>query len=308
MSAKLRSVGALTSSSGFVADLLAGRPRVVCQTKPWKKRVAFATVIAITSICLLALRTEIPPNAENVPESGGATSRPYNNSYELKAYALNLTLMTPSQLNTTLVFDESQLPFLFETLTFGDFREESAFSCRYFGGMSLLVKAAGASTNITFRESNGRLIQEIWYQGQPLIVLSGWEYVSWDSDGSVMERTWGSMQTVAYDWKEGAWTPSNGIVVEHPRDFTVKGAQLCVMVFEPVPGSAIPEFGFMPVCLVVAALMILIRRQVAEPSRNGSCDRLTGPYPISQPSLAAVRLTRRDSIQHEHQPLDLERA
>lgn len=263
MIAKLRSVGALTSSSGFVADLLIGRPRVVRQTKPWKKRVAFATIIAIGSICLLALRTEIPPNVQNGLGSGEATSKPYNNSYELKTYTLNLTLMTPSQLNTSLVFDESQLPFLFETLIFGDFREDSASSCRYFGGISLLVKAAGASTNITFRESNGRLIQGIQYQGQPLIVLSGWEYVSWDSDGSVMERTWGSMQTVAYDWKEGAWTPSNGIVVEHPTDFTVKGAQLCIMVFEPAPGSAIPEFGFMPVCLAVTALMIMIRRRFA---------------------------------------------
>lgn len=272
MSAKLRSVGALTSSSGFVADLLVGRPRVVRQTKPWKKSMAFATVIAIGSICLLALRTEIPRNAETGPGSGEATSEPYNSSYELKTYALNLTLMSPSQLNTSLVFDESQLPFLFETLIFGDFREDSVPSCRYFGGISLLVKAVGASANITFRESNGRLIQEIRYQGQPLIVLSGWEQVSWDSDGSVIERTWGSMQTAAYDWKEGAWTPSNGIVVEHPIDFIIKGAQLCIMVFEPAPASAIPEFGFMPVCLVVTTLMILIRRRFAESSGHGACE------------------------------------
>ena len=258
------------SSKGYTADLYIARPRIVLRAGQRRGHIGLAVglVVALT-VGLGSLIASVGPSGpalENGSSDGTMSSRPVNSGYQLKTYVLWHTDINSAEDATSIVFDESELPFRFDTLVFGDFRLDANCSANYFGGMSLLVDASGASANLTFREYSGNVIQELEYEGQPLIVLSGWEALSRDSDGSVIEHIWGSMQIVAYDWKEGRWKPSGGIVVNHPKGFTVVGARLCVMVFEPVPSTEIPEFRLAPVCMMAAALMMLIGRRLSRTS------------------------------------------
>jgi hypothetical protein len=68
------------------------------------------------------------------------------------------------------------------------------------------------------------------------------------------------MQIPAYDWRDGAWTPRDGILVESQGDVTISSVSMCLMVFEPSSTTSIPEFGLLPGCLVAIVLIMLVRK------------------------------------------------
>ncbi|MBN1677688.1 MAG: hypothetical protein JW880_04045 [Candidatus Thermoplasmatota archaeon] len=244
---------------GFVADLYLPRPRV--ETRPRNLKLAAVTA-AVLGFVVVLLCDQVPGA---LSESGVSTQESSegqsNGTYEFVVYVLNHTTRTSNGTTTLFTFDIDQLPFDFDDLEFGDFREDPCYLSRYYGGMSLLARAEGSTTNISFEEANGKPIEQIAYQSQSLVVLNGWESVSKDGAGVVIDHKWGSMQIVAYDWRDGGWSPGDGIAVEHPAEVTVSGATLCLMVYEPGDTTDIPEFGPLLACVTLVVLVFLARRR-----------------------------------------------
>ena len=181
-------------------------------------------------------------------------------SYGFRVYALNCTGIVDTGSGTLLTFDERELPFDFSEIKFGDFRLDADIVDSYYGGICLAVSTSGQSGNLTFREQNGKHVQDIRYQGQPLVALNGWEYISRDDDGRIIDHRWGSMQIAAYDWSDGKWCPSEGILVEKPDYVTISNAALYLMVFEPSSTTSIPEFDLIPGCAAGIAAIVILRK------------------------------------------------
>jgi len=248
----------LFPEQSLTADLHKARPRV----KPRPRRDKHLTIIAAALGFLGVLLLQAVPDAmdgddasaqETLTEQGGS-------AYAFVVYPLNHTSRSASATSTIFTFDTGQLPFTFPALEFDEFRGDTEFRVRYYAGMSLLAWASGTNSTVEFREVAGELIEEIAYQGQPLVVLNGWETTSRDSKGKVIDNTWGSMQIAAYDWRDGLWSPEEGIVIEHLAGLTVSSARLCVMVYEPAESAEIPEFCLMIVCAAMATTVIILRR------------------------------------------------
>ncbi len=180
--------------------------------------------------------------------------------YGFQVYTLDCVGNIDTDNGTLLTFDEQVLPFDFGAIEFGDFRLDIERVSSYYGGLCLVIDAFGEPGNLTFREENGKHIQDIQYVGQPLVVLNGWEYISRDSQGIIIDHRWGSMQIAAYDWRDGTWAPSDGIVIEASTGTTISGASLCLMVFEPSGTTSIPEFDLLTGCVAGVALIMLARR------------------------------------------------
>ena len=198
--------------------------------------------------------------------------KPSDNCYEMRVYALNDTERSSASTGTLFKFDSQDLPFRFESLMFGNFREDTEYSSSYYAGMGLLASADGSNATVTLREGNGNLIQEIAYHGQSLIALGGLESISRDKNGSVMDHSWGSMAIPAHDWKDGSWIPESGILIEHPANVSITKATIHLMVFEPTINTDIPEFTPLYAVMVAAVLILLIRRRMAEQVRiNVDC-------------------------------------
>jgi hypothetical protein len=199
------------------------------------------------------------------PVNGDKSSvNPPNKCYEMKVYALNSTDRSSINIGTFFRFSAKDLPFDFGSLRFGDFSEDSEFSSRYYAGMGLLASACGENATVSLWEGNGHLIQEIAYHGQSLIAVGGWESVSRDGSGDVVDHSWGSMAIPAHDWRGGNWTPESGILVEHPANVTVSKATIDLMVFEPASTTDIPEFTSLPAIVVAAVLILFIRKGLTE--------------------------------------------
>lgn len=250
-------------AGGFVADLYLPRPRV--KTRPRKLKLAAVTAAVLGFVAVL-LCDQVPgaPSEGEVNTQESSTERS-NDTYEFAVYVLNHTTRTSNSTTTLFTFDTSQLPFDFADLEFGDFREDTCYLSRYYGGMSLLARTEGSATNISFEEANGKPIEQIAYQSQSLVVLNGWESVSKDGAGVVLDHRWGSMQIAAFDWRDGCWIPEDGIAVEHLSGVTVSDATLCLMVYEPAGSTDIPELGpasaFVALWLVVVIARWLRRRE-----------------------------------------------
>lgn len=186
---------------------------------------------------------------------------PHYNGYEMRVYALNDTIRCPLGFGTLFTFDAHDLPFEFGSLRFGDHREDTQYSSRYYAGMGFLANASGPNASLIFREGNGNLIEEIAYQGQSLIALGGWESVSTDDTGLVMNDSWGSMAIPAHDWKDGSWVPEDGILIEHPTNVTILKTTIDLMVFEPSSNTDIPEFSPLLASILAAFLILSARRR-----------------------------------------------
>jgi hypothetical protein len=202
------------------------------------------------------------PGNEKALDGDKTSVNPPINRYELRIYSLNDTERYSLSMGTLFRFTTHDLPFDFGSLGFGDFREDVGCSSRYYAGMGLLASAGGRNATLTLWEPNGHLIQEIAYHGQSLIAVGGWESISMDNDGAVMDHSWGSMAIAAHDWKDGNWNPESGILVEHSTNVTITKATIDLMVFEPTGTTDIPEFAPVPAGLMAAVLIFLIRRRM----------------------------------------------
>ncbi len=243
---------------GLVADLHMSRPAARERPRATKHVAVIAALLGFVAVLSFE---QVPgtPSEGDVAAQESPTGG-LNNTYRFVVYSLNHTSRSTEGTVTSFTFDASKLPFDFRELRFGEFRCDMEYCSRYYGGMSLLAIAGGAPADISFAEDNGKTIERIEYQGQPLIVLNSWEYVSKDSRGTVIDHRWGSMQIPAYDWRDGTWSPEAGIVVEHPVDMTLSSATLCILVYEPTISTDIPEFGPLAVCLGLCIMLAIIAR------------------------------------------------
>jgi len=243
---------------GLTANLYLPRPAIGTQRRRTKGLTTIAAVLGFIAVFLLHMVPDAPGDdaastQETIAEQG-------SNSYEFAVYMLNHTVMIQTGNGTLFGFDSTQLPFDFSELVFGEFRGDTEFRNRYYAALSLLARAEGPDATITFLEADGKLLEQIDYQGQSLIVLNGWESISKDGKGKVIDHTWGSMQIAAYDWEEGLWSPEEGIEVEHPSEMTVTSASLCLMVYEPGDTTEIPEYCPGLICVALAILVLVVRK------------------------------------------------
>jgi len=222
-------------------------------------------MISICSLCvaLVLLSLLIQHVGDESQITGDKSSvKPPANSYKMRVYSLNHSERDPVSIGTFFRFDTRQLPFGYSSLRFGDFKEDTQFTSRYYAGMGLLTGAVGSNASVSIREGNGRLIQEIAYHGQSLIVLGGWQAISRDSTGSVLDYSWGLIEILAHDWKDGSWIPEDGILIEHPKNITITKATIDLIVFEPTGVTDIPELTPLPASVAVAVLILLMRRRL----------------------------------------------
>lgn len=256
----------MTSSTlerGLTADLYLSRPTVGARPRRFKRATVLAAVLGFVALMLC---DQVPGSLQGGDVNAQDTqTAQVNNTYEFAVYMLNHTRRTSTGTSTWFTFDAGELPFNFDDLLFGEFRQDTEYCSRYYGGLSLLVRAEGAAASIKFSERNAKEIETIIYKGQHLIVLNGWESVSRDSQGSIIDHRWGSMQIPAYDWRDGLWSPGSGITVKHPTNVTISTAALCLMVYEPMGNTDIPEYGLVHACIALAAVVILLRRRMAQP-------------------------------------------
>ena len=190
-------------------------------------------------------------------DSNDVQSVPRNNSYEFKVYALNQTSVRISENGTYFSFRVEDLPFDIRSLRFGDFRTDTNYTLSYYAGSGILVSARGNNATLAIRESTGRLISEVRYHGQDLIVLTGeTKYRSYPSG-----VTWNGTDAMVQDWRAGKWTPGDGILIEHPESVTLGEAKFYVMVFEPVGNMQIPEYEVVPVIALTLLLVAFLRNR-----------------------------------------------
>jgi len=188
-------------------------------------------------------------------------SVPANNSYEFRVYALNQTSSMTTEDGTCFCFDIGDLPFDLCSLQFGDFRTDTNYSLKYFGGSGILVSACGENATLVIREYTGRIISEVRYHGQGLIVLSGeTKYCSYPSGAS-----WNGTDAMVQDWRGGTWAPDDGILIEHPENVSLSDAKFYVMVFEPAGSMLLPEFGVVPVIALTLLLVAFLRNRKVGP-------------------------------------------
>jgi len=261
-------VAPLASAKGLTAGLQLSRQLPDTQKKRHDKRtknhfaLVFISSLAVAFI-LLSLFIQNRGEEESVNGDKSSIAPPYN-GYEMKVYALNDTMRNPLSFGTLFRFDADELPFEFESLRFGDPREDTEYSSRYYAGIGFLANADGSNARLIFREGNGHLIQEIAYHGQSLIAMGGWESISKNETGSVMNQSWGSMAIAAHDWQDGSWAPEDGILIEHPANVTIFEATIDLMVFEPISNTDIPEFTPLHASILAAFLILLARRRVTK--------------------------------------------
>ncbi len=194
-------------------------------------------------------------------DSKDIQSVPTNNSYEFRVYALNQTSIEISENGTYFCFDIGDLPFDLGSLQFEDFRTDTNYSLNYYGGSSILANARGENALIAIKESTGKLISEVHYHGQDLIVLSGeTKYCSYPSG-----VTWNGTDAMVQDWRAGTWTPDDGVLIEHPKNVTLSDAKFYVMVFEPAGTTLLPEYDVVPVIALTLLLVAFFRNRKSKP-------------------------------------------
>jgi hypothetical protein len=243
---------------GLTANLYLPRPAIRTQRRRTKGLTTIAVVLGFIAVLLLQTVPDAPE--DDAASTQETTAEQGSNSYEFAVYMLNHTVRSLTGNGTLFGFDSTQLPFDFSEIIFGEFRGDTEYRSRYYAGLSLLARAEGPNASIRFLEGDGKLVEQIGYQGQSLIVLNGWESISKDGKGKVIDHSWGSMQIAAYDWEDGSWSPEEGIAVEHPSEVTVTSASLCLMVYEPGDTTEIPEFGPMLICVGLTLLVLVVRK------------------------------------------------
>ena len=62
------------------------------------------------------------------------------------------------------------------------------------------------------------------------------------------------------DWRNGNWTPSDGIIIEHPKNVTISGATFYLAVYQPGVSAQMPEFDLLAAAASVFVMVLLARR------------------------------------------------
>ena len=219
-----------------------------------------AAAISLLGLALLlaSLLHPIPGKAGETGIDSAATS-PANNSYVFKVYALNHTSTRVVSNGTALFFDLAQLPVNFSGVQFGDYRMDSHYAATYYAGSGVLLNSSGTNAWIALAEGNGKLVSRVFYRGQTMVVLNGQTttYIN-----SSRPAAYNGTDLMVQDWRNGNWTPNDGIIIEHPKNVTISGARFYLAVYQPGVSAQMPEFDLLlPVMGFVAIAFVLIRRR-----------------------------------------------
>jgi hypothetical protein len=248
-------------TEGLVADIFSER----AAARPRRRHGHIVAFMAV----LLAVGILVPwsiVRTDKSTETGAVGSMPasISSDYAWKVYYLNQTSRVSQTNGTIFAFDMADLPFTFSSVIFGDFRGDISHSSTYYGGCGILVDASGSIASVTLAEAGGRTVSSVSYIGQSMIVFSGERRsVSYPNESTSYYGT----DQIALDWKNGTWSPSQGVFVSHPSNVSLESSVFCLMVFEPVGTTEIPEFGWLPAVVVCSLLLPIVIR------RNGALGR-----------------------------------
>jgi hypothetical protein len=236
---------------GFTADL-----RSEAAPARRRRRHVPAAAVALGLIISIILLVQFLP--ENRPtestESTKSVPSVASNPYQWRVYMLNQSAVLAQSTGTSFSFRAEELPFSFESVSFGDFRDDVEHRATYYGGCGILVNASGAAALLVLRESAGKFISSVNYLGQDLIVFSGeTKSVSYPTESTSYSGT----DKLIEDWRNGTWSPNDGIVIEHPKSVSVTESVFCFMVFEPSGEILVPELENLPVIIFLFATVIV---------------------------------------------------
>lgn len=250
----------IPNDRGFTADLRV--MRIPCEPRNRHGRVVALAVFVIS----LVLGAIVLPTSED-----GASTETNNSQqsvapvdYQWRVYVLNQTGRFEADNGTTFSYRTEDLPQEFSTILFGDFRADLDGQGTYYGGCGILLEASGSSATFVLREIDGKFICSVPYTGQDPFVFSGERRsVSYPS---VTTSYYGTDQ-IAQDWRNGTWSPDQGILVEHPDEVSLDRSEFYLMLFEPGGGLDIPEFRDLSLVLAftLGAVAIVSRRNRREP-------------------------------------------
>lgn len=244
-------VPSISSSKGLTADLRVFRGE---KSSGHKSRVA----IAISILCLAFLLASIlHPISERVGETStdSIAPSPANNSYMFKVFGLNHTSTRAVDNGTTLFFDTAQLPVNFSGVQFGDYRMDSQYSATYYAGSGVLLNSSGTNAWIALAEGNGKIVSRVFYRGQAIVALNGQTttYIN-----SSRPAAYNGTDLMVQDWRNGNWSPNDGIIIEHPKNVTISGARFYLAVYQPGVSAQLPEFQSVLVPIVGFAMIAVV--------------------------------------------------
>ena len=242
-----------SSSRGLIADL---HPQRTERCSRRKSRAAIAISLLGLAFLLVSLLHPIPGKASKTSTDGAAPS-PANNSYVFKVYALNHTSTKAVSNGTAFFFDIAQLPVNFSGLQFGDYRMDSRYSATYYAGSGVLLNSTGTNAWIALAEGNGKLVSRVFYRGQTIVALNGQTttYINISRPAA-----YNGTDLMVQDWRNGNWTPNDGIIIEHPKNVTISGARFYLAVYQPGVSAQMPEFDLLPAVMSVFVVVLLARR------------------------------------------------
>ena len=241
-------------SRGLIADLHPQRSEGLSRHK--KSRAAVAISILGLAFLFVSLLHPIPGRAGETSTDSAAPA-PANNSYVFKVYALNHTSTRAVSNGTALFFDIAQLPVNFSGVRFGDHRMDSQYSASYYAGSGILLNSSGTNAWIALAESSGKLVSRIFYRGQTMVAFNGQTTTYVNSSRPV---AYDGTDMMVQDWRNGNWTPNDGIIIEHPKNVTISGARFYLAVYLPGVDAQMPEFDLLPAVVSVFAVVLLVRR------------------------------------------------
>lgn len=250
-------VSSLTSAQGLVADVHSLRTTV--RPRRGDSRVKTAAVL-IAAGAVFALIVSMLPVTEGprAKESDTSANDKHAYSYDFRVHALNQSSAVRNESGTVFKFKEADLPFAFSTICFGDYRADTTFSRIYYGGSGILMNAWGGRASIVLMETNGKLVNRIDYTGQAQVVFNGRaESVTYPTTTT----TYNGTDQIVQDWRNGDWTPTDGVFVEHPGNITLSNASFFLMTLEPVVVTDIPEFDLAIPGAFCVLMVILLRRR-----------------------------------------------
>jgi hypothetical protein len=206
---------------------------------------------------LASLLHPIPGKASET-STDSAAPPPANNSYVFKVYALNHTSTRAVSNGTALFFDIAQLPVNFSSVQFGDYRMDSQYRATYYAGSGVLLNSSGTNAWIALTEGNEKLVSRVFYRGQTTVALNGQTttYIN-----SSRPAAYDGTDLMVQDWRNGNWTPNDGIIIEHPKNVTISGARFYLAVYQPGVSAQIPEFDLLPAVASIFVVVILARRR-----------------------------------------------
>ena len=209
--------------------------------------------------------TRVLLDADTEADEDQAVSVVPSNRYEFKVYALNQSRAAQRDTLTQFCFNSGDLPIGITSIDLGDFRKDAAFQNTYYGCSGILMNASGSHASITLRESSGKFIGTVVYQGQDPVVFGSSAWSSSDSNAKTFDGT----DILVIDWRAGSWTPESGVIVEHPRNVTVSQARFFVMVFAPGYDQEIPEFDMLFASVLLVGIVLMIKRRRSPGARKG---------------------------------------